>query len=79
MNPYANEEIMWQRVKDIQREVENSRLLAQGTTPGYWRLARFITRSARGALHALGLTPRWWSDSDVAIAHDDTQADTNAA
>lgn len=26
MNPYMNEEVMWQRLKDIQREMENSRL-----------------------------------------------------
>jgi len=26
MNPYANEDVMWQRLKDIQREMENSRL-----------------------------------------------------
>jgi hypothetical protein len=26
MNPYTNEDVMWQRLKDIQREMENSRL-----------------------------------------------------
>ena len=26
MNPYVNEEIMWQRLKDTQREAENRRL-----------------------------------------------------
>ena len=25
MNPYTNEDVMWQRLKDIQREMENSR------------------------------------------------------
>ena len=27
MNPYMNEEVMWQRVKDLQREAENRRLM----------------------------------------------------
>jgi hypothetical protein len=27
MNPYMNEEVMWQRVKDLQREAENRRLI----------------------------------------------------
>jgi hypothetical protein len=27
MNPYMNEDVMWQRVKDLQREAENRRLM----------------------------------------------------
>jgi GTPase len=27
MNPYVNEEVMWQRLKDTQREAENRRLV----------------------------------------------------
>jgi hypothetical protein len=27
MNPYMNEEVMWERVKDVQREAENRRLM----------------------------------------------------
>lgn len=38
MNPYANEEIMWQRLKDMQREAENSRLFAERTLPKLARL-----------------------------------------
>ena len=30
MNPYANEDAAWQRLLDIQREMENSRLMAAG-------------------------------------------------
>ena len=26
MSPYENEDVMWERLKDIQREIENSRL-----------------------------------------------------
>lgn len=38
MNPYANEDVMWQRLKDIQREAENSRLLAERALPTVGRL-----------------------------------------
>ena len=38
MNSYANEEVMWQRLQDMQREAENSRLFAQDTLPGLLRL-----------------------------------------
>ena len=27
MNPYMNEDVMWQRLQDVQREAENRRLL----------------------------------------------------
>ena len=27
MNPYMNEDVMWQRVKDLQMEAENPRLM----------------------------------------------------
>ena len=27
MNPYMNEEVTWQRIKDVQQEAENRRLL----------------------------------------------------
>ena len=33
MNPYANEEVMWQRLKDLQREAESSRLFAENAVP----------------------------------------------
>ena len=38
MNPYANEDVMWQRLKDLQREAENSRLFAHGTLPALLQL-----------------------------------------
>ncbi|HET9781384.1 MAG TPA: hypothetical protein VFR33_06360 [Candidatus Dormibacteraeota bacterium] len=53
MNPYANEEVMWQRLKDMQREAENSRLFAQRTLPRLllllervWLLAGLAMRRA---------------------------------
>lgn len=48
MYQYGNEEVAWQRLQDIQREMENSRLMA---TYGLPRTA-----------HVLGLLGRriWW-------------------
>lgn len=30
MHPYMNEDVAWQHLQDLQREVENSRLMAEG-------------------------------------------------
>jgi hypothetical protein len=38
MNPYMNEDLMWQRLKDSQREAENRRLSGRGSTLGVLRL-----------------------------------------
>jgi hypothetical protein len=46
MNPYMNEEIMWQRLKDMQREAENSRLFVQGTLPALAQTAGLLARRA---------------------------------
>jgi hypothetical protein len=32
VNPYMNEEVMWQRVKDLQQEAENRRLMGPRTS-----------------------------------------------
>ena len=79
MNPFANEEIMWQRLKDLQREAENSRLLAQNAGPVFVRLLGLLTSPVRGAVHALGLAPRWWAVSAEPLSHSDPEADTHAA
>lgn len=42
MYPYMNEDVAWQRLLDLQREVENSRLLAQNGPPALARLARYL-------------------------------------
>jgi hypothetical protein len=55
MNPYANEEIMWQRLKDMQREAENSRLFAERTLP---RLAHLLERAWLLAGLAMRRAPR---------------------
>ncbi len=46
MNPYANEEIMWQRLKDFQREAENSRLIAQQAIPSFARMVAHLAALA---------------------------------
>jgi hypothetical protein len=84
MNPHMDEDIMWQRLKDLQREAENRRLIAQHGAPGLVRLVGLIGSSVWGAVHALGLAPRWWSASDDALAddrlaQDGAEVDTNAA
>jgi hypothetical protein len=42
MYPYMNEDVAWERLKDVQREMENSRLLAQNGPPALARLARYV-------------------------------------
>jgi hypothetical protein len=41
-----NEDVAWERVKDLQREMENSRLMAAGHRPAalgaLWRLADWL-------------------------------------
>jgi len=39
MNPYMNEDIMWQRLKDIQLEAENRRLYGPRNLPALVALA----------------------------------------
>jgi hypothetical protein len=44
MYPYFNEEVAWQRLQDMQREMEYSRLLAHQGPPAVARLARYLGR-----------------------------------
>lgn len=44
MNPYANEEVMWQRLKDQQTEAENRRLYGSRSDP--FGLARLLAGRA---------------------------------
>jgi len=46
MNPYTNEDVMWERLKDMQREAENSRLFAQYTLPGLVQMTRLLAKRA---------------------------------
>jgi hypothetical protein len=46
MNPYANEDVMWQRLKDMQREAENSRLFVENTLPRVAHMAGLLAQRA---------------------------------
>jgi hypothetical protein len=59
MNPYVNEEMMWQRLKDIQLEVENSRLWATHGVPATLQLVRGLGGRAWWRGLATRLLPRW--------------------
>ena len=80
MNPYMNEEVMWQRVKDIQREAENRRLMEPR---GSWLLGLFSSL-ALSLGRSLGRSPRslvrsepWPQDSSW--PEDDAEKATDAA
>ena len=59
MYPYMNEDAAFERLKDLQREMENSRLIA-GSTPSLGRVLRNMVESAwwLGSL-ATRRAPRW--------------------
>jgi hypothetical protein len=55
MYGYSNEEAAWQRVCDLQREMENSRLMADGVGRGWTRVVGWTRAVAHGAFRlALG-------------------------
>jgi hypothetical protein len=45
MYPYMNEDAAFERLKDLQREMENSRLIA-GSTPSLGRVLRNVVERA---------------------------------
>ena len=46
MNPYVNEDVMWQRLKDMQLEAENRRLYGMRTFPTLAALVQIFGRRA---------------------------------
>ncbi len=46
MNPFMNEDVMWQRLKDIQLEAENRRLYGVGTFAALVAVVRILGRRA---------------------------------
>ena len=76
MNPYTNEDMMWERLKDMQREMENRRLYGPARTPTLgelmsllgkriWWIAGLATRRAPRR-HPADLVERAESARDVA-------------
>ena len=52
MYPYGNEEVAWQRLQDLQREMEYSRQLADRGLPALARLAQLIGGRIRAMVKA---------------------------
>ena len=46
MNHYMNEDVMWQRLQDLQREADNRRLFTQNALPRLLGLASLLGRRA---------------------------------
>ncbi len=55
----VNEEMAWQRLVDLQREAENSRLLAVHGPAAVNTLAQRIAETVWA--FARGVRPRWWA------------------
>jgi hypothetical protein len=49
VNSFANEEVVWQRMQDLQREVEYSRLVASHGLPAALHLVLRVGRALRRA------------------------------
>ena len=64
MNPYMNEDLMWERLKDIQREVENSRM--------HWNSR---PKAAHFRAWLAGLFARWAAPAPVEIEDESTISD----
>jgi hypothetical protein len=46
MNPNMNEDVMWERLKDLQLEAENSRVSRPRPVPAAWHGARLLGERA---------------------------------
>jgi hypothetical protein len=64
VNPYMNEDVMWQRVKDLQQEAENRRLMGpRGSLLGLFSsLALSLGRSLAGSPNRLVRAQPWPED-----------------
>ena len=65
MNPYTDEDVMWQRLQDLQREAENRRLMRaeKGVTAGH-TLRMLAARAWLLAGLAMRRPPRrTWTDA----------------
>ena len=59
MNRYHNEEMAWRQLQDLQREMENRRLVADGGPMLRWWLPKLATRIWIVAGLAGRRAPRW--------------------
>ena len=65
MNPYTEEDVMWQRLKDLQQEAENRRLIrAENGTTGRALVKMLAARAWLIAGLAMRRPPRrTWTDT----------------
>ena len=71
MNPYSDEDVMWQRLKDLQREAENRRLIRaeNRTNPRPGLLKLLAARAWLLAGLAMRRPPRrTWTDASQSDA-----------
>ncbi len=62
MNPYVDEDVMWQRLKDRQREAENLRLIRSENGTSAAQLAKTILAGLDLTwIVKRGVHPRWWA------------------
>ena len=59
MNRYYNEEMAWRQLQDLQREMENHRLVEGGGPPIRWWLPKLAERMWVVAGLASRRAPRW--------------------
>lgn len=57
MYPYVNEDAAWQRLQDIQREMENHRLLAAGQPGATLELLRWLAARAWNLASMVAMRP----------------------
>lgn len=57
MYPFMNEDAAWQRVQDLQREIENSRLMATGQPRATLELLRRLAARARHVAGRAAMRP----------------------
>ena len=65
-----NEDVMWQRLKDLQLEAENRRLVAAYEVPRLAQLVAAIGGLVRRGAHSIGLAPRWWAVHEAPLGDD---------
>ena len=78
MNQHVNEDVMWERLKDIVTEGQNRKLSRASGSSVLGRLWRSAGQLVSAATHAAGLAPRWWAEPS-GQQDDDTSAASDAA
>ena len=78
MNQHVNEDVMWERLKDIVTEGQNRKLSRASGRSVLGRLWRSAGQLVSEATRAAGLAPRWWAEPS-GPQDDETPAASDAA